>query len=185
MAASGNDLNDLRWMIDVAGTEPGHGNVTRLKPRVSGRVGVTLANLRHTLLFTRKPTDLPVRLVPRCSSDPGTQGVELGRTNEKIGGLMMAPAPGQIVFTGINIQPLPFDAQTSYRINIVNEDRFNAEHWPGLSKGDFHFLYEVIEVDGQQKELWAAVVHDEFVNAPDGDCNGTFISLDTLQPLIQ
>jgi hypothetical protein len=181
--SGGNDRNDLRWMIDFAGTEVGHGRVTRLKPRGGGRVDVTLATLHHSLLFTRKPSDHPVRLVPRCSSDPLNQGVELGYTNEKICGLMMAPTPGNIVFTGFNVpERLSFNAQTSYRIEIINEDEFHVEHWPGLSKGDFHFFYDIIEVDGQQKELWAVL---PFRVAPDGDCNPTFINATTLQPLIQ
>jgi hypothetical protein len=186
-----NNPNDLRWMIDFAGADPDHGTVTRLKPRGGGRIEVTLANLHHTLLFTKNPGTLPVRLVPKGSSDPTAQGFELGRINEEIGGLMMAPTGGQIVFTGLNIQPLSFNAQTSYKIEIVNEDFFNAEQWPGpasnllLTKGDFHLFYEVIDVDGQQKELWAIVPAIRPRTAADGDCNPSSTSSATLQPLIQ
>ncbi|MET0623269.1 MAG: hypothetical protein ABW250_09840 [Pyrinomonadaceae bacterium] len=180
---AGNDPNDIRWMIDVAGSEPDHGTVT-LKPKGGGRVGVTLARLHHSLFFTRRPSAHPVKLTSRCGGDPADYE-DFGPTNREMGALMKAPTPGKIVFEGINIhtsQPLDFDASKSYKIKIINEDKFSSEHWPGHVKGDFHFLYDIIAVTGAQKELWA-VPDDEKV-APDGDCNPNGFGGSTLEPLI-
>jgi hypothetical protein len=102
-----------------------------------------------------------------------------------MGALMRAPTSGKIVFEGIDIptnEPLEFDANKSYRINIINEDNYSSEHWPGHVKGDFHFLYDIIAVTGVQKELWA--VPDDEKIAADGDCNPNGFSGPTLEPLI-
>src|ERR1044071_9539833 len=64
-----NDPNDIRWMIDVAGAEPQHGTVT-LRRKGNRRVGVTVAHLSHSLLFTVRPSNRPVRLIPKCGGDP-------------------------------------------------------------------------------------------------------------------
>lgn len=188
---TGNDPNDIRWMIDVNGTEPDHGTVT-LKRKGGGRVGVTLARLHHSLFFTVRPSEHPVRLIPKCSGDPAANGEELGRTNREMGALMKAPTDGRIIVEGISgIPTLDFNATTSYKIEIINEDSFSAEHWPGHVKGDFHLFYDIIAVTGGQKELWAVPDEDEKVApgadkkvAPDGDCNPSEFGGSTLQPLI-
>lgn len=181
---TGNNPNDIRWMVDVTGTEPQHGRFVRLKSKGGGRVGVTLARLHHSLFFTERPSDHPVRFSPRCASDPEALGsFQLGPTNREMGALMKAPTAGQIVFEGINIESLSFDANTSYKIEIINEDIHSSEHFPNHVKGDFHHLYDIIEVDGEQKELWAVPDRDGKV-APDGDCNPNEFGGGTLEPLI-
>jgi hypothetical protein len=180
---TGNDPNDVRWMIDVAGREPDHGTAT-LRRKGDRQVGVTVALLRHSLLFTRRPSDHPVRLIPKCSGDPAANGVELGPTNREMGALMIAPAAGTIKFEGITgISDLPFDANTSYKIEIINDDQFPSEKWPGHVKGDFHLLYDIVNVTGVQKELWAVPDTHGRV-APDGDCNPNGFGTSSLQELI-
>jgi hypothetical protein len=183
--APDNDPHDIRWMIDLAGPEPRHGRLIRLKPRSDERVGVTLARFHHSLFFTGKPSEKSVRFSPRRNGDPdGPGNFDLGPTNEEILGVLLATEPGEIRFDGLGIDPLPYDENRRYEIEIVNMDNQLAEKKHRFVKGDFHYFYDVIEVDGDQQELWA------FPRAtgrftPDGDCNPEFVSLATLQPLIE
>jgi hypothetical protein len=168
-----NDPHDLNWMIDLNGDEPGHGNVVRIKP-----APVTFGCFHHSLIYTSHPSEYPVRLAPKGH---GPQGARvLGRTNEEMCGVLLADEAGEIRFDGLDIDPLPFDDAQSYRIKVVNEDTESAPHSGNFAKGDFDLFYKVIQVDGEEKELWA--VPKKFgIVAPDGDCNPSFISLDTLQ----
>ncbi|HEY0404176.1 MAG TPA: CHAT domain-containing protein [Pyrinomonadaceae bacterium] len=183
--ATENDPHDIRWMIDLAGPEPRHGRLIRLKPRSDERVGVTLARFHRSLFFTGKPSEKSVRFSPRRNGDPdGPGNFDLGPTNEEILGVLLATEPGEIRFDGLGIDPLPYDENRRYEIEIVNMDNQLAEKKHRFVKGDFHYFYDVIEVDGDQQELWA------FPRAtgrftPDGDCNPEFVSLATLQPLIE
>jgi hypothetical protein len=185
-----NDPHDLGWMIDLAGWEPDHGKITKLKPIGRDRPQVTLARIHHSLLFTSKPDDNPVRLSPRSTDDPyGKGSFELGRTNDEVSGLLLATAPGQIRFESdpiesLRIGPLPYDEAHRYKIEIINMDNYSGQHKRGFTKGDFHYFYDVIEVDGDQKELWAVPKMTGRV-APDGDCNPGLVSLRTLKPLIE
>jgi hypothetical protein len=202
--AAGNDTHDLGWMIDVAGPELQHGNFVRLLPPHPGRP-VSLARIRHSLLCTLKPEDEDVRISPRNRNDPTALGsFLLGRNNTEIVGVLLASGPGEIRFESdgapLNIEPLPYDENRRYRIEIINEDILNSEPNGIFVKGDLRFLYDtVIEVDGEPKDLWARPVPIEppfsateametnppVVSASDGDCHPDKFGGATLQPLIE
>jgi len=187
-----NDPNDLGWMIDLAGPDPRHGSVTGLKPPgSSNRPSVTLARIRHSLLFTSEPDDNAVRLSPKSADDPSAPGsFELGRTNKEISGLLLATDPGEIIFESdpagsLSIGPLPYDETHYYKIEIINMDEEPNEIKNGYVKGDFDNFYEVINVDGEQKDLWAIPrLSPRFFSTPDGDCNPGLLSLPTIEGLI-
>src|SRR5215207_7036833 len=183
--ARDNDPHDLQWMIDLAGPEPAHGNITRLIPRgTANRVKVTLARFYHSLFFTENPSEHPVRLSPKRNIHPSGPGsFWLGPTNERMAGLLLATGPGEIRFDGLAIDPLPYNANQHYKIEIINMDTHSATHIRGYAKGDFHLFYDVIDVDGDKKELWA-VPRTIGIVAPDGDCNPSEYGGGTLQDLI-
>ena len=185
-----NDPHDLGWMINVTGPEPRHGKFVDLLRRGEAATKVTLARIHHSLLLTRKPVDHPVRFSSRRNNDPdGPGNFDLGRTNDEIAGLLLATAPGEIRFTSdpvgsLNITPLKYDATHRYRIELINMDVQSGVRINKHIKGDFHYFYDVIQVDGDQKELWA-IPRDKGRFAPDGDCNPGTTDLATLEPLIR
>jgi hypothetical protein len=182
--ARDNDPSDLQWMIDIAGPEPGHGNVTQL---ITGRVKVTLARFHHSLFYTENPSEQLVRLSPKRNSHPsGLGSFWLGPTNERMAGLLLAApnSSGEIRFDGLGIDPLPYNANQRYKIEIINMDTQSATHIRGYAKGDFHLFYDVVDVNGDKKELWA-VPRNVGKFAPDGDCNPSEFGGSTLEPLIQ
>jgi hypothetical protein len=206
-STANSDSHDLGWMIDVAGPELQHGNVLRLLPRDPSRP-ISLARIRHSLLCTLKPEDDDVRISPRNRNNPTASGsFLLGRNNTEIVGVLLAKGPGEIRFesdgAALNIDPLPYDENRRYRIRIINEDVQNSEPNGIFVKGDLHLLYDtVIEVDGEQKDLWARPVGFEpfgepvfsaegteidlpLFSASDGDCHPDKYGGTTLQPLIE
>ena len=205
--AVNNDSHDLGWMIDVAGPELQHGNVVRLLPP-DARRPISLARIRHSLLCTLKPEDGDVRISPRNRNDPTAPGsFLLGSNNAEIVGVLLANGPGEIRFESegapLNIDPLLYDENRRYRITIINHDDQNSEPNGIFVKGDLHLLYDtVIEVDGEQKDLWAQPVGFEphleplfsaegtemaltFFSPTDGDCHPDKFGGTTLQPLIE
>jgi hypothetical protein len=186
--ATGNDRHDLGWLIDLKGHEIGHGNFVRLMPRHPSRP-ISLANIRHSLFCVLKPEDEGVRISPRRDNDPNApHSFPLGRTNTEVVGVLLATRAGDIRFDflpeGLNrIDPLPYDQNRRYHIDIINSDTHDAQRKPPWVRGDLHLFYnQVIEVDGTEKELWA-IPGGRF--APDGDCHSTGFGGATLEPLIQ
>lgn len=173
-----NSPHDLGWMIDVTAPEAQHG-FNRLVPKSESGVNTTLAEFRHSFFYTRKPGDHAVRLAPLTDNDPNSPGsVELGRSNEEIDGLLMASAPGEIKFEfeparSFSINPLPYDLSgpCRYRITVINEDEQFSQPKGGFVRGDFHFYYDVMEVDGEKQDLWARPRPTTPGSPADGDCN--------------
>jgi hypothetical protein len=190
--AANNDPHDLGWMLDITGPEPQH-DFRRLVPKSESGADATLAQLRHSFFYTRKPGDQPVRLSPVGANDPlSTESRELGRTNEEIDGLLLATTPGEIMFDfepvrSFSINPLPYDVNRPprYKISIINEDTQLSELKGGFIRGDLHLLYDVIEVGGEKQDLWARPRPTTPGNPSDGDCNvGSAASQTTLRTLI-
>jgi hypothetical protein len=190
-----SSANDLGWMIDFAGAEPRHGRIKRLKGINSpGRVGVTLARIRHSLFFTQRPGRDSVRLAPKDAGPFGADSFELGRINEEIGAHLLASRPGdlELVFEpagSFQNLVLPYDENHTYQLAITNMDMpkklLPAEQrviQDGYVKGDFHHFYDIVEVDGTPHDLWA---QPRTVRAIDGDCNPIGGRFRTLQPLIE
>lgn len=191
--AANNDPHDLGWMIDVTGAEPQH-DFKRLVPKSKSGAGVTLAQLRHSFFYTRKPGAHPVRLSPVKDNHPNSQNSrELGRANEEIDGMLLASEPGKITFEfeparSFSINPLPYDPSQPcrYRITIINEDEQFSQPKGGFVRGDFHLYYDIIEVEGEQQDLWARPRPTTPGNPSDGDCNvGSARSLPTLETLLR
>lgn len=187
--APNNDPHDLGWIIDLAGAEPGH-EFSRLLPRQESQRDVTLAQIRHSVFFTSRIGDDPVRLSPRNTDDPFGPGSRvLGHTNEAIGGVLLAAKAGEVRFESdpagsLNIAPLPYDQTRRYAIRIINEDRQLGVMKGEFIKGDFHFFYDLIEVNGEQQELWAVPKPLALGSASNGDCDPVTISSPTLRTLI-
>jgi hypothetical protein len=138
-----------------------------------------------------KPEDDDVRISPRLHNNPTHQdSFILGRNNTEIVGVLLATEPGDIRFESepaglLNISPLSHDHNHHYRIEIINTDTHSAQHVPPFVRGDLHLFYDdVIEVDGEPKELWA-IPPKVGRFAPDGDCHTNGFSGPALQPLIE
>jgi hypothetical protein len=177
--AANNDPHDLGWMIDITGDEPGH-DFRRLLPKSESNVNVTLAQLRYSFFYTRKPGDQPVRFSPVGDNDPLSMASrELGRANEEIDGLLLATEPGEITFEfepprSFSIHPLPYDLNRPrrYKITIINEDDAHiSEPKGGFIKGDFNLFYDVTDVRGEKQDLWARPRPTTLTGTSDGDCN--------------
>jgi len=182
-----NDPNDLGWMIDLAGDELGHGNFQGLKPSHPSRP-ISLARIRHSLFCTLKPEDEDVKIAPRDANDPD-EGTVLGRTNTEIVGVLLANGPGEIKFEfdppgSFAVDPLRYEENKRYRIEIINEDDELHETTKGFVRGDLRLFYDdIIEVDGEPQDLWARPSTSARV-APDGDCHPPDFSGETLEDLI-
>lgn len=185
-----NDPHDLAWLIDLAGPELQH-EFRRLLPRDPSRP-VSLARIRHSMFCTLKPEAEPVVISPRRHNNPRhPDRFVLGRNNTEIVGVLLATeAAGEIRFASdpaglLDINPLPYDQNKRYRIEIINMDTNPTQRVPPFVRGDLHLFYgHVIEVGGEQKELWAFPVEDGRF-APDGDCHTNGFSGQTLQDLIE
>ena len=188
--APDNDPHDLGWIIDLAGSELRHGNFLGLKPRHPSRP-ISLARIRHSLFCTLEPEDEDVIISPRPHDHTHPDSFVLGRNNTEIVGVLLATAPGEIRFESepvglLNISPLPYDQNRRYRIEIINTDTHSSPHVPPYVKGDLHLFYDdVIDVDGDQKALWAKPARPGKRFAPDGDCHTNGFGGSTLQPLIE
>lgn len=187
--APNNDPHDLGWLIDMAGPEPGH-NFRRLRPRAVSQRDVTLARFPNSLLFTRRPGDDPTRLSPEDNDDPlGPGSREIGHTNEAVGGVLLAAGNGEIRFQSepagsLKIGPLPYDKDRRYKIRIINEDSQDGVRRGRFIKGDFHFFYDIIDVDGVKQELWAIPKPTALGSTSNGDCNPVGASVSTLRDLL-
>jgi hypothetical protein len=180
-----NDPHDLRWMVDLAGTEIRHGRFDGLKPRRDDRPR-SIASIRHSLFCNLKPEATPASISPVRRNDPEGNGkFDLGRTNTLIVGVLLATANGHIQFEfdpALNtIGPLEYNANKRYRIEINNEDTRTAPVKIGnFVRGDLRLFYdELIEVNGELKDHWA--IPNEEVS-PDGDCHPTRFGGATLLP---
>lgn len=183
-----NDPNDLGWLIDLAGDELEHGNLLRLKPSHPSRP-ISLARIRHSLFCTLEPEADDVKIAPREADDPDA-GTVLGKTNAEIVGVLLGNGPGEIRFEfdppgSFHLDPLQYDEKRRYRIEIINEDDQSHVSMKGFVRGDLRLYYDdVIEVDGEPKDLWARPARADKRFAPDGDCHGTEFSGGTLEDLI-
>jgi hypothetical protein len=176
-----DDPNDLQWMLDLAGNEIRHGQFLGLKPRHADRPR-TVAIVHHSLFCNLEPEDFPPRISPRHTDDPNGNGnFDLpGPTNTLIVGVLLGTAAGEIQFAFIppltTIASLEYNPDKRYRIEIRNEDDQHQPHRGKFIKGDLGRFYdELIEVSGEQKDLWAIPSPDKHAVSPDGDCHPTII----------
>jgi hypothetical protein len=190
--ATNNSPHDLGWIIDVTAQEAQH-DFNRLVPKSESGVNATLAEFRHSFFYTRKPGAHPVRLAPLTDNDPNSAAsIELGQSNEELDGLLLASAPGEITFEFeparcFSINPLSYDlnGHCRYRISIINEDEQFSQPKGGFVRGDFHFYYDVMEVNGEKQDLWARPRPTTPGSPADGDCNvGRAGGLSSLRALI-
>lgn len=184
-AAPRNNPHDLGWMVDLAGAELGHGKA--VLPEYSSSP-ISLARIRHSLFCNLKPEEEEVRISPIVQSNPGSAGsFSLPLNNTEIVGVLLGTEPGEIRFESnpvgsLNISPLPFSQNQRYRIEIKNTDLIPPTLALPFVRGDLYRFYGVvIQVDGEQKDLWA---HSNNEVTPDGDCHPSFYSGATLEPLI-
>jgi hypothetical protein len=183
---TGADPHDLQWMIDLAGNELNHGNFLGLK---SNRP-ITLARIHHSLFCTFGTEEQPAVISPRGANRPNhPDSFPLGRTNAQIVGVLLAGDSGSIHFESnppglLNIGPLDHNQGQRYQIEIINEDIDDQPQVQQFVRGDLHLLYDdVINVDGQERELWAMPRDNAEVPA-NGDCHGTRFSGASLGQLI-
>jgi hypothetical protein len=182
------DPHDLGWLIDLAGSELKH-NFRRLLPRSSRRSRVSLARIFHSLFCTLKPEDHPVVISPRHRNNPRhPDRCILGRNNTEFVGVLQATQAGDVRLVsepaGLLDLRLPHDQNKRYRIEIINTDTQPAQRVKPFVKGDLHLFYDdVIEVNGEQKELWAIPPKDGRF-APDGDCHTNGFGGATLEELL-
>jgi hypothetical protein len=186
-AAPRNNPHDLGWMIDLAGPQLDHGNVTLL-PRSSSRP-ISLARFHHSLFCTLKPEVEEVRISPRVDNHPhAPNSRSLPLNNAEVVGVLLGTGPGEIRFDSaplgsLNINPLPYSENQRYRIYIINTDTVDAQRVDPFVRGDLHLFYEmVIHVDGVEKELWA---HPGGQFTPDGDCHPNIFGRATVEPPMQ
>lgn len=175
-----NDLNDLGWMVDLADAkgELEHGPVRLLPSHPSRKI--SLARIRHSLFCTLEPEEKDVKIALRSDNDPD-KGKFLGRTNTEIVGVLLATEHGKIEFEFISdppgltkIDPLDYDENHRYHIEIINQDHDDHEHQKGFVKGDLYLFYKhVIELQDEKKEkdLWARPARGDKRVSPDGDCH--------------
>lgn len=186
--APDNDPHDLAWLIDLAGPELKHG-FRGLLPRNPRRSPVSLARIRHSLLCTLKPEDHPVVISPRRHNNPRhPDRFILGQNNTELVGVLLASAAGELRIASdpaglLNIV-LPYDETRRYQIEVINMDTRGAQHVRPFARGDLHLFYDdVIDVSGEQKELWAIPSPSARV-APDGDCHTNGFDGATLEGLL-
>ncbi|HKS26481.1 MAG TPA: hypothetical protein VJS44_01615 [Pyrinomonadaceae bacterium] len=190
---AGQDSPDIRWAIDLGDVAVGHGNVTGLKrrgPQQPDRLPVTLARIPHTLFYTNEVTTSSVILSPRSDNAPGASP-PFGRTNDDTAGVIFADRstsvnivsdpPGVVV-----VPPLTPVPNHYYRIVFTNMDREGTMHdrRDGRVRGDHHHFYNIVAVDGDERDLWAI---PRRARNESGDCNPEIIkhpNIDTLEPLI-
>lgn len=179
-----DDPHDLQWMLDLADDEIDHGDFQGVKPRHPSRPRA-VASIHHSLFCNLELEVEPARISPRAADDPEARdSFELGLTNTFIIGVLLATDPGEIEFEfhpgGLTINPLPYDENKRYRIEIINDDVNMPPKKHGFVKGDLHLFYDnLIDVSGPEKDLWA-VPHPRA--SPDGDCHPTRFSGPTLEP---
>ncbi|MEK6337244.1 MAG: hypothetical protein AABM67_20165 [Acidobacteriota bacterium] len=185
-AAPRDNPHDLGWMVDLAGQELQHGNAVLL-PRHPSRP-ISLARIRHSLFCTLKPEDKEVRISPIIQSSPtSAASYSLPLNNTEIVGVLLGSGPGELRFESdpvgsLNINPLPYSQSQRYRIEIRNNDGLPPAVASPFVRGDLYRFYGVvIQVDGEQKDLWA---HSNNEVTPDGDCHPDFYGGTTLEPLI-
>ena len=172
--------NDLQWMLDLAGDEIRHGEFLRLKPRHESRPR-TVAIIRHSLFCNLEPEDNPPRISPRNAGPNGNGHFDLaGPTNTLIVGVLLGTDAGDIEFKFnpelTTIDPLEYNANKRYRIEIINEDTGHHSPVSSFFKGDLELFYdELIEVSGTEKDLWAKPSPDKHEISPDGDCHPTIL----------
>jgi len=184
---------DIRWAIDFGDPAVGHGNVTGLKRKGPGnpnRVPVTLARIPHALFYTNQVTDTSVVLAPRRNNRPG-RSPQFGRTNDDTAAVILADRPTDVRIVtdppgALNIPVLTPVENHYYRIVLVNMDREGTAHevQDGRVKGDHHHFYNIVAVDGDERDLWAVPKADRNES---GDCNPEIIknpNVPTLEPLI-
>ena len=188
----GADPHDLAWLIDLAGPELKHGFLRLLprNPRDPRRSPVSLARIRHSLFCILKPEDHPVVISPRHRNNPRhPDRFILGRNNTEFVGVLLGTTwDGEIRIVsepaGLLDITLPHAENKRYRIEIINTDTHGAQHKKPFARGDLHLFYDnVIEVGGEQKELWAIPPEDGRF-APDGDCHTNGFSGASLEPLL-
>lgn len=186
--APDNDPHDLAWLIDLAGSELRH-DFRRLLPRNHRRSPVSLASIFHSLFCTLKPEDHPVVISPRRHNNPRHPDREIiGRNNTEFVGVLLATREGEIRLVsepaGLLDIRLSHNQNKRYRIEIINTDTRLAQHVEPFVRGDLHLFYDdLIEVGGEQKELWAIPPEDGRF-APDGDCHINGFGGDTLEELL-
>ena len=173
-------------MIDLKGTELNHGSVVGLR---SNRQ-ITLARIHHSLFCNFITEEQPAVISPRGANRPNhPESFPLGRTNAQIVGVLLAGDSGSIHFESnppglLNIGPREHHQGQRFQIEIINEDIDYQPQVQEFVKGDLHLLYDdVIDVDGQERELWA-MPRDNGEIPANGDCHGTRFSGDSLEPLI-
>ena len=189
-----SDENDLGWMIDLADArnELLHGPVTLMGSDPSKPI--SLARIRHSLLCTLKPDEGPAKIAPRDANDPAA-GIEIGRTNGEMVGVLLANDQGQIQFdfqpAGLTtIPPLDYSRDRRYLIMMINEDvedqvvkndrKSNRE----FVRGDLRLFYDHVIQVAHPKDLWArekpgfTLTHGE----THGDCHPTGFTGRTLRP---
>jgi hypothetical protein len=186
--APDNDPHDLAWIVDLAGPELKH-DFGRLLPRNDRRSPVSLARIFHSLFCTLKPEDDPVVISPRHRNNPRHPDREIiGRNNTEFVGVLQGTQAGEIRLVsepaGLLDLSLPHDQNKRFRIEIINTDTQLAQHVKPFVRGDLHLFYDdVIEVNGEQKELWAIPPKDGRF-APDGDCHTNGFGGATLEELL-
>ncbi|MBD0369486.1 MAG: hypothetical protein ICV60_01425 [Pyrinomonadaceae bacterium] len=190
---NGEDSVDVRWAINMGDPALGHGELKGLKSRGNGnpdRVPVTLLRIPHTLFYTNDVTDSPVIISPQSADGPGNDPL-FGRTNEETRGVIFADKPTDIKIVSdppeaLNIPTLTVVPGYFYRIVLTNLDRPGEVQVrrAGRVRGDLRRYYDVLEVSGEPRDLWAL---PRRLRIESGDCNPGFIAnprVPTLEPLI-
>jgi hypothetical protein len=188
----GPDSVDFRWMINFSDLD--HGNITgliRKDAQHPDRVGVTLARIPHSLLYTNEVAASDVILSPRGIGGPGGNA-PIGRTNEETRAVIFASQPTDIRIVSdppgsLEVPPMVAEDGHYYLIAVTNRDRPDGPVTmvDGRIKGDLRHNYDIVAVDGEPRDLWAL---PRLLRTENGDCNPERIShpnVRTLQPLIE
>ena len=183
-----DDSYDYRWVVDVTSEIP-HGEFVDLKRPADDRV--TIVTVPNALFYTKRVTQDSVVFTlegsdPTVASDPNR--FVLGRTNELIGAVLYAEAPGGIeinyVDTGEPVVdfPMPYDAGFFYDISMMNMD-LGGENGEGehagagaYVEGDFNQVYKLFDFSTEHKfQIFAPIPPDSLEDnrTLDGDCHGT------------
>lgn len=189
---TGVDSVDFRWMIDLGTLD--HGNVIgpiRKDAQHPDRVDVTLARIPHSLFYTNEVAVSDVILSPRRNGSP-QGGTNVGRTNEETRAVIFASRSTEIQIVSdppgsLNVPAMPPDQGHYYLIAITNRDIPGTPTTmvDGRIRGDLQHFYEIIEVSGEPRDLWAL---PRLLRIEGGDCNPGFIrdpNVTTLQALIE
>jgi hypothetical protein len=190
----GLSSNDFRWVIDYVGDEIPHGKLKRLKKKKDypDRVDVTLLYIPHSLFYVGGVSRDAVRISPSKQDPQATHSFELGYTNEELGGTLFATVPVEfeIQDRGGIMNPIKqtYVPGNTYEVSITNLDyekqrAKERESVRGYVLGDFHYYYDVIEVDGNPWYLWAPSRISP--RAREGDCHMVRTTVDTLTPLLE